>query len=291
MIAIILCFLLIAFPQRALDGAGLGLDICLKAVIPSLLPFMLVSSMAVSCGWGQRLGRLLSVVLRPLFGLDGAASMCLMTGLLGGYPCGARTAAQCVEAGIMPKKSAERILAFCNNSGPLFIMGTAGAAVYGSTKVGMLLYICHVIGALSAALIFGRGSSSGDVSPQKSTSQSFGALAGAAARDSGIAILSVCAMVITFSSVIEALDLHRLPLLVGLLEVSRGVKEIGAMGLEWLPLSAAVLSWGGLSVHFQTEAVCGGLSKKYYYIGKCISSAASGLAMLVCVKFFGESIL
>ena len=291
MIAIILCFVLIAFPQRALDGAGLGLEICLKAVIPSLLPFMLVSSMAVSCGWGQKLGRLLSVVLRPLFGLDSAASMCLMTGLLGGYPCGARTAAQCVEAGIMPKKSAERALAFCNNSGPLFIMGTAGTAVYGSTKIGMLLYLCHVVGALTAAAVFGRGSASGAVQPKKLPKRPFGTLAGEAARDSGLAILSVCAMVITFSSVIEALELHRLPLLVGLLEVSRGVKEIGRLGPQWLPMSAAVLSWGGLSVHFQTEAVCGGLSKKYYYIGKCVSSVASGLAMLLCVKFLGAGIL
>ena len=160
MTAVILCVVLVAFPQRALEGAGLGLDICLRAVIPSLLPFMLVSSVAVAGGWGEKLGKLISTVLKPLFGIDGASSMCLMTGLLGGYPCGARAAAQCVEEGLMTKRAAERTLAYCNNSGPLFIIGTAGAAVYGSTKIGELLYACHIIGALTAALIFGRGGSS-----------------------------------------------------------------------------------------------------------------------------------
>ena len=291
MIAIILCFVLIAFPQRALSGAGLGLELCLKAVVPSLLPFMIVSSMAVSCGWGAKLGRVLSVVLKPLFGIDGPAAMCLTTGLLGGYPCGARTVAQCVDNGTMSIKAAERALAFCNNSGPLFIIGTAGAAVYGSTRLGMLLYVCHIIGALTAAAFFGRGAASSEIQIKKAPKQSLGTLAGNAARESGIAIISVCAMVITFSALIEALELYRFPVLTGLLEVSRGVKELGSMGVAGLPLSAACLSWGGLSVHFQTEAVCGGISKKYYYIGKIISAVSSGIAMFICVKCFNLSIL
>lgn len=284
MTAVILCFILIAFPGRALEGAGLGLEICLKAVVPSLLPFMLVSSAAVSCGWGERLGRVLSVVLGPVFGLGPAASMCLMTGLLGGYPCGARAAAYCAEEGIMEKSAAERALAFCNNSGPLFIIGAAGASVYGSTKIGVLLYICHIAGALTAAAVFGRGSGSSGPGGGGRRRIPLGTLMGEAARDSGLAILSVCSLVITFSALIEALELYRFPLLVGFLEVSRGVKELSSIGALALPLTAACLSWGGLSVHFQTEAVCPGLSKKYYYAGKVISSAASGLAMLVCVK-------
>ncbi len=284
MIAVILCIILAVFPERALEGAGMGLDICLRAVIPSLLPFMLVSSMAVAGGWGERLGRRLSAVLKPLFGIDGASSMCLVTGLLGGYPCGARAAVQCVEEGLMTKRAAERTLAYCNNSGPLFIIGTAGAAVYGSTKIGALLYVCHIIGALTAALIFGRGGSSAQAGGRVKKKVPFGALAGNAARDSGTAIVSVCAMVITFSAVIQALELYQYPILTGLLEVSRGITELGSWGAAGLPVAAACLSWGGLSVHFQTEAVCPGLSKKFYYAGKLISAAASGTAMYICVK-------
>ncbi len=283
MAAIILCFVLIAFPERALAGAGLGLELCLKAVVPSLLPFMLISTIAVRSGWGVKLGRLLSVVLRPLFGLGPAASMCLVTGLLGGYPCGARAAAQCAENGLMTKDAAERALAFCNNSGPLFIIGTAGVAIYGSAKIGAELYVCHVLGALAAAAVFGRGTGHGaaDTALRK---QKFGSLVGDAAMDCGAAILSVCSLVITFSALIEALRLYRWPAAVGFFEVSRGVKELGRFGEAGLPLAAACLSWGGFSVHFQTEAVAPGLSKKYYYAGKIISTLISGLAMLVCVK-------
>ena len=279
MYALLLCLALLLFPGDALRGAGLGLDICLKAVVPSLLPFMLLSSMAVESGWGLRLGRLLSPVLRPLLGLDAAASMCFATGLIGGYPCGAMTAARSVESGYMTRSQGERALAYCNNSGPLFIVGTAGAAVYGSTRVGMLLYLCHVFGAVAAAFIFGRGQRSASV-PALARAPGIGTLAGKAARESGAAIVSVCALVITFSAVIEALHLSRFPLLVGVAEVSRGVRELGPYGAKALPLAAAYLSWGGLSVHLQTEAVTGGLSKKYYYAGKIISALAAGAACI-----------
>ena len=240
--------------------------------------------MAVRSGWGERLGRLMSLVLKPVFGIGPSSAMCLMTGLLGGYPCGARAVAQCVDSGTMSVKTAERTLAYCNNSGPLFIIGTAGAAVYGSTKIGVELYICHIIGALAAALVFGRTKDSAPAPMPVKNKIRLGALAGEAARDSGIAIMSVSSMVITFSAIIEALELSRFPLLTAVLEVSRGVKELGMLGVHGLPLAAACLSWGGLSVHFQTEAVCGGISKKYYYVGKLVSSLVSGLAMFACVK-------
>ena len=285
MYAVFLCLALVIFPDAALRGAGLGLDICLRAVVPSLLPFMLLSSIAVESGWGLKLGRIFSPVLRPLLGIDPAGSMCLITGLIGGYPCGARTVASAVDSGLMSKANGEKALAFSNNSGPLFIIGTAGANVYGSTRTGMMLYICHALGAIAAALIFGRGSRGSGAALARVKPPGAGVLFGKAARESGAAIVSVCALIITFSAVIEALRLSRFPFLVGMVEVSRGVQELGRFGPAALPLSAAYLSWGGLSVHFQTEAVAPGLSKRYYYIGKIISSLAAGLACIVMQRF------
>lgn len=286
MIGLLLCLALIAFPDGALRGAGVGLSICLKAVVPSLLPFMLLSSIAVSSGGGEKLGKVLSPVLKPLLHIDENISLCFVTGLLGGYPCGGRLVGQMAEEGIISKHDAEKALAFCNNSGPLFIIGTVGSAVYSSTKIGLLLYGCHVFGAAAAAFIFGRKLSGKSSRFEKKSYPSFASLTGKAARESSAAIISVCALIITFSALIEALGLWRIAPLVGLIEVSRGTALLGQYGLKALPLAAAYISWGGLSVHFQTEAVTEGLSKKYYYMGKVISSAASGIAMALCIKFF-----
>ncbi len=290
MAALILCFVLIAFPDGALRGAGIGLEICLRSVVPSLLPFMLLSSMALNSGGGERIGRILAVFLKPL-GLNKASSVCFITGLLGGYPCGGKAVGQMVKNGSVSKADGAKMLAFCNNSGPLFIIGAVGTAVYNSAHTGILLYGCHVFGAAVSAFIFGGKIQSGGDVRRNTEKIPIGALMGNAAKDGGEAILSVCAVIITFSALTESLGLYRLPMLMGLIEVSRGAAELGRYGISALPLAAAYISWGGLSVHFQTEAVTMGISKKYYYVGKIISALSSGLAMLLCIKLFPGRIL
>lgn len=64
MYAVLLCLSLIFSPNEALRGAGMGLDICLRMVVPALLPFMLLSHIAIESGWGLKLGRLFAPVLR-----------------------------------------------------------------------------------------------------------------------------------------------------------------------------------------------------------------------------------
>ncbi len=291
MYIIFLCAALVLFPSAALRGAGLGLEICLGSVVPSLLPFMLLSSILIKSGWGERLGALLSHILKPIFGLDAAASVCFVSGLLGGYPIGARTVQAAVGEGLMSKEDGERALAFCNNSGPLFIIGTAGAAVYSSVRAGVLLYLCHLLGACVSALVFGRALAGAGAAVGKKRTTAPTALVAEAARESGAAIVSVCALVITFSALIEALMLSRLPLVLGIFEVTRGVAALKPFGIEAMPLAAAYLGWGGLSVHLQTDAVAPTLSKKYYYIGKLISASAAAVLCRLCIIFFGNGII
>ncbi len=64
--------------------------------------------------------------MAPLFRAGGACSSALALGFVGGYPVGARTAIALYENGQCSKTEAERLLAFCNNSGPAFILGGGG---------------------------------------------------------------------------------------------------------------------------------------------------------------------
>lgn len=282
MTGFILLFALIAFPAEALKGAATGLDICIKAVVPSLLPFMLLSSVAVRSGSGEKLGKLLSALLPSL---DKSICICFITGLLGGYPCGAKSVGEMVRQGCISQRDGEKALAFCNNSGPLFIVGTVGTALYSDARVGFMLYFCHVAGALAAAAVFGRGLGKGARNFSPAAKAPLFSLAAKSAKESGEAVLSICALIITFSALTQSLGLYRLPFLVGLFEVSRGAEELVPFGIKALPLLGAYISWGGLCVHFQTEAVTEGLSKKYYYKGKLLSAAVSFAFVWILTKF------
>ena len=55
---------------------------------------------------------------------------------------------------ICSKAEGERLLAFTNNSGPLFIIGTVGISLFGNTTIGVLLFITHLLACITVGLFF-----------------------------------------------------------------------------------------------------------------------------------------
>ena len=47
------------------------------------------------------------------------------------------------------------MLAFTNNSSPLFIIGTVGISLFGDIKIGIILFVTHILSCLSVGLFFG----------------------------------------------------------------------------------------------------------------------------------------
>ena len=124
-------------PVAAASAAREALALCLKSVLPSLFPFFVLSSLLVAGGGAAALGRALEPMMRPLFRLGGAGAGALVLGLVGGYPVGARTAAELHRRGALSRSEAERLLGFCNNAGPGFILGVCGGTVFGDARAGL----------------------------------------------------------------------------------------------------------------------------------------------------------
>ena len=75
--------------QAALESARAGLALCAQMIVPSLLPFFILSSLLQQLGLPGILGRWLSPVTQKLFGIGGAGASALLLGVTGGYPLGA----------------------------------------------------------------------------------------------------------------------------------------------------------------------------------------------------------
>lgn len=299
-------------PNDAISYAKDGLKLCADVIIPSLFPFFVLSQMIVELGFAKYVGAAFERVMRPLFGVSGACATALALGFVGGYPTGAKTAISLYEGGLCTRTEAERMLAFCNNSGPAFILGVVGAGVFGSSGVGLLLYLAHAVASILVGIVFrfwGRNSAASD-SRLAAPSQAVG-LAPAFANSMAGALsstLAICAFVIFFTVVIKMLYLTgaipfvasiaaRLPfvdettvrqLLTGLIEISSGVWSLkgAAVGMRTeLALAAFMLGWAGLSVHCQVLSFIGrsGLSTKTYILGKLLHGAISA-ALVWCVS-------
>ena len=145
---------MIIYPRGSIEAAKSALSLCANVAVPSLFPFMFCSNMFIALGAAGYARRYLSRIMQPLFGVTGAGAAALVCGVVSGYPIGAVCAAELYRTGECTKTEAERLLAFCNNSGPMFVIGAVGAGMFKSREIGVFLYIIHVFSALITGMIF-----------------------------------------------------------------------------------------------------------------------------------------
>jgi len=292
MLFFVVCACFALFPEQVLYGAQTGISLCINAVIPSLLPFMLISTCLIKSNFSRPLGAVISTILTPLTGMSKSGCICFVSGILGGYGTGARAVYESYKQKQISLNEAEKLMAFCNNAGPLFVIGTVGVGFYASKSLGVSLWLIQVVTALICAAIWREKNKEEKTSLReewneyKKNKPSFGELITVSAIESSAAILNVCVFVITFSAILEILPFGDYPFLSGVLEVTRGSAELSRLGTKMLPYVSAIIMWGGMSVHFQAGALTAGKLKLHkYYAGKIFSSV---LAFLITKLTLGD---
>lgn len=93
--------------------------------------------------------------MQPLFNVPGEGGYAFIMGIISGYPVGAKIVSDFYENKVCTKNEAERLLAFTNNSGPLFIIGTVGILLFGNSNIGILLFFTHLLSSITVGIILG----------------------------------------------------------------------------------------------------------------------------------------
>ncbi|HEX2946456.1 MAG TPA: sporulation integral membrane protein YlbJ [Clostridia bacterium] len=220
-ILFVLC--LILFSGSAVKAAQNGLALWAGVVVPSLFPFFVASEIINSTGFIRTSGVLLEPVMRPVFNVPGSASFALLLGITSGYPVGAKITSDLRNGGLLSRTEAERLLAFTNNSGPLFIVGAVGTGMYGSPRIGIFLLACHILACLTVGVLFrfyGRSGGSRikesrkkdllktfktNLLSQQSQAGGFGSILGNAIRNSVATILAIGGFIVLFAVIIQLL--------------------------------------------------------------------------------------
>ena len=151
---ILVLILLIIFSEDAFSSAQNGLFLWFNNVVPSLLPFLMCLEILKSTNIFDFIGKLLEPIIRPVFNIPGSGVFAVIMGMCSGYPVGAKFAASLRETNQCSLVEGERLLAFTNTSGPLFIISAVGIGMFKNSKIGLLLLITHFIAALLVGIVF-----------------------------------------------------------------------------------------------------------------------------------------
>ena len=285
-------------PAPFIDSGIEAVDICLNTIIPSLFPFFICSGLLVELGFAKWAGKLLSPALAPVFNIPGSGAVVFVMGILSGYPVGAKCAVDLYRKGECTKEEAERMIAFCNNSGPMFILGAVGAVFLKNEYLGWCLYISHVISAVLVGVIFRfyKRKAKSDVTDiiliSEEKNKNIGLIIGNVIGSSVDTILKVCGFVIIFYVFGKSISVFKnSELFYGIFEMTSGVamltKTQSIDPLFKLTLISFFISFSGISVLLQVSSIVipVGLSVKPYVLGKTLQGVFSAaITYFICLK-------
>lgn len=298
--AICAIYLIVCNAPMSVVYAKNSMNLCFEIIIPTLFPFFICSGILIYSGFCEILAKMFRFCMKPLFGVSPSGASAFVLGIISGYPLGAVTAGELYENNYISKTEAERLLAFCNNSGPLFILGSVGAAVYSDIKIGAVLYLTHILASITVGVIFKfykRNAFTAPPTVMTTPNRSVGEIFNIALQNAVRNILTVCGAIVFFG-MISRLALDRLPISGTLYAIFSGIAEFAggtsAVSKLTLPiatklvLTAFIVGFAGICVHMQVVAVIAQyrLNLVPYFVGKLLHGFLAALYTIIYLRFF-----
>ena len=302
---------LFANPYIVSAGIKNGLMTSYCVLIPSLFPFLIISSFILKSNLSYYISKPLSRLTSILFKLPACTGATIILSLIGGYPIGAKLISILYEKQEITKAQAERMLCFCVNSGPAFLISAVGAIMLSSVKIGLFLFISQTIASIVTGIIVSRKNPPNDnlkSIARPKLNPSVGLVE--AVSESINNIILICGFVVFFSCITEIMKnspFISLPaiflslkyneysptlfagIIYGIIEITCGCRTISAAASLYNILAiSALCSFSGISIICQLTSIIkkSGLSIKPFLKSRLIHIPISILSMLFLIRMF-----
>ena len=199
--------LLIAEPEISMKGVKRGLLICTNQIVPALFPFCVISTFLVNSDIINVFAKAFAPFMK-LFNLPDVCAGAVLLSFTGGYPVGAITANSMYEKGEITKDEYKRLLLFCVNAGPAFVIGAVGNAILKSVKAGMILFLSLTLSGIITGILSGYTAQGEEIKENKKQKSIYN-LSEAFVKSVSCAsntIINVCAWIVLFSCALEFAD-------------------------------------------------------------------------------------
>lgn len=274
-IIILILFLLsmIIFSDVVIKSVSFAVNICINNLFPSMLPFLILSSILSNYGFVELASHILSPIMRNLFHLNSNCAYVLVLSLLSGSPANSKYIKELLDSNKITIGDANQILLFSHFVNPIFIIGTIGTIFLGNKTYGFIILISHYL----ANLIIGIMLRKKEIPTKSISSNNFFNIKSkgfittlkSAIKDTIDTLLVVFGTItstLVFSSIINNYFKFN-PILNGILEITSGLKYISIESttiLTKIILSTFFISFGGLSIHAQVMSILDNKKIKYF---------------------------
>lgn len=270
-LSLVLFIYLLIKPAEAGKGVESGISFCIRVIIPSLFVFLVLSRMFM--------GALLSACGRSL------PLALILTGIVCGFPVGAKIVRQMYENKMLSKKQAEVLISSSDNASASFIISFAGANVLGSVKAGFLLLAGKFLSSVFWYFFLSRTYLNKDERRFAPAGALPPVILPEAVKDSARTMADICASIIFFVTISEAVMSFLPPaevfqgLVRGFFEFSGGIELCRNMKpVTGYIVTAMLTGWSGMCVHLQVSIAAGKeIGMKLYLLNRIAECFIMGL--------------
>lgn len=282
--------------EQARQGIVQGISICSGVIIPSLFPFLALLGFFVHSDLGELFGNKTKGLTQKLFKLSPASGSVIFLSLIGGYPIGAKMTTKLNEAGLISNEDSKRLLCFCVNAGPAFVVSAVGNFMLGSKKAGVMLFIALTISSLTIGIVLGLFSKKNKSYISKNTlnkrkQNSISEIFIQSVSDASAGIINICSWVLLFTcitSIITKLIFSSKinDIIIYITEVTSASQKAASIGN--IVLLSAILGFGGLCVHMQIlpDIKKSGIRFTSFFVSRIAHSILSSLFTYLLFKIF-----
>ncbi len=284
------------FPSVYINATKDGLLAWAINLLPSLLPFMIFVKILTNLKTVETFCNNRLAFLGKIYNTSPLCSFVFAMSILSGYPLGAKMISDLYATRKITSSDACRMASFCVTSGPMFVIGSVGVCMFGSVKIGILIYFSHILGALLNGLIYRNivsHSNEKNITQTPNISVKEKENFATAISTSTLAILNVGAIICVFFVIITALKPiiillpnELVPLVEGFIEITKGCLDMTCLPqILQLCFATFCISFGGFSTIMQSMAFLSDCHVKLStFIIQKVTSAI--IATLIAVLLF-----
>ncbi len=268
-----------------------AIKLCGGTVIPSLLPFMVLSSYIINSGLASSAGKFLERPCRKIFRLPGDSACIIFLSMIGGFPVGAKMISSAVEKGNLTKNQGRRMMLFCVNAGPAFIINIVGVSMLGSQKAGIILLSATIFSSLLVGFLTRFFEKNDEKKIAHASQKITGGVLVESVESAIKTIVYVCGWIIVFGALRQIISDASLPSNLKLwadmlCEVTNGCKTASVN----FPVAvcAFILGFSGFAVHAQVLPFFSSVDLKYklFFAFRIVNGAVSTVAAQLLFHFF-----
>lgn len=291
----IIIYLILKNSNNIVNGIHFSFSLCIHDLFPSLIPFMLLSSILINYNFIDDLSNMFKFITKK-FKVSENCSFILIMSIISGNPSNAKYIKDMLNKELININDAQKCLNFCSFTNPIFILNTIGLTFLNSKKLGLIILISNYISAFIIGLFNKRDNNIIKKNKSILNNYSFINILCMSIKniiDTLLLILGIITICIIITTLIDSI--FHIPdnfkFIYGFLEITQGLKYLSLTNLNpniKAIISSFIISFGGICIHMQIFSILDNKKIRYkpYLLSRIIHSFLSAIITYILIITF-----